>query len=584
VTTTEIGVETMLDIAIRGGEVIDGSGSARYEADVGIQGERIVAVGQVGEAAAEIDASGMIVSPGFIDVHTHFDAQVFWDGQLTPSPLHGVTTALGGNCGFTIAPLSADATDSDYLMRMLARVEGMPLETLQAAVPWGTWASTSEYLDVVDGRLGINAGFMTGHSAIRRTVMGRESTMRVATAEELSAMKRLLHDGLEAGALGFSSSWARTHNGDDGRMVPSRYASRDEILALCSVLEEHDGTSLEFIPMVGPFEPWATDLMAEMSVAAQRPLNWNVMVVRASNLEESMKRLEASSEATQQGGKVVGLTIPMGIATRLSFASGFVLDAIPGWEEAMLLPRAEKLAILSDPIGRRRLDDATRQPSNTLPGITDWSTKMIYDVVASENEQYRGRLVGEIAADMGRDPFDVLCDIAIADDLLTSFGTPPPVDTKADWEARLAVWRDGRAVVGGSDAGAHLDLLATFNYTTVMLEEAVRRHDILSLEEAVHLLTDVQAQLYGIRERGRVTQGWYADLVVFDPLRVGSEQVSMRFDLPGGAGRLYAGANGIGHVLVNGRPVVIDGELTGALNGQLLRSGRDTATPSLGQS
>ena len=311
-TTTEIGVETMLDIAIRGGEVIDGSGSARYEADVGIQGERIVAVGQVGEAAAEIDASGMIVSPGFIDVHTHFDAQVFWDGQLTPSPLHGVTTALGGNCGFTIAPLSADATDSDYLMRMLARVEGMPLETLQAAVPWGTWASTSEYLDVVDGRLGINAGFMTGHSAIRRTVMGRESTMRVATAEELSAMKRLLHDGLEAGALGFSSSWARTHNGDDGRMVPSRYASRDEILALCSVLEEHDGTSLEFIPMVGPFEPWATDLMAEMSVAAQRPLNWNVMVVRASNLEESMKRLEASSEATQQGGKVVGLTIPMG--------------------------------------------------------------------------------------------------------------------------------------------------------------------------------------------------------------------------------------------------------------------------------
>jgi N-acyl-D-aspartate/D-glutamate deacylase len=571
----------MLDIAIRGGHVIDGSGSARRLADVGILGERIVAVGQVDEAVEEIDARGKVVSPGFIDVHTHFDAQVFWDGQLTPSPLHGVTTALSGNCGFTIAPLSADDADSDYLMRMLARVEGMPLETLQTAVPWGTWASTSEYLDAIDGRLGINAAFMTGHSAMRRTVMGQSSTTGVASADQLAAMQRLLHEGLEAGAIGFSSSWARTHNGDDGRMVPSRYASKDEVLALCSVLREHEGTSLEFIPMVGAFEPWAVDLMAEMSVAAQRPLNWNVMVVRASNLVASMDRLEASSEATRQGGKVVGLTIPMSVATRLSFASGFVLDAVPGWEKVMLLPRAEKLAVLADPVGRRRLDEAARQPSNPLPAITDWSTKLIYDVVAPENEQYRGRYVGEIAGEEGRDPFDTLCDIAVADELLTSFGTPTPADTKADWEARLAIWRDERSVIGGSDAGAHLDLLATFNYATVMLEEAVRHYEVLSLEEAVHLLTDVQAQLYGIRKRGLVTKGWFADLVVFDPFQVGSQQVSMRFDLPGGAGRLYAGANGIDHVLVNGAPVVTHGELTGALNGRLLRSGRDTATASL---
>ena len=571
----------MLDIAIRGGHVIDGSGSARRLADVGILGERIVAVGQVDEAVKEIDARGKIVSPGFIDVHTHFDAQVFWDGQLTPSPLHGVTTALSGNCGFTIAPLSADDADSDYLMRMLARVEGMPLETLQTAVPWGTWASTSEYLDAVDGRLGINAAFMTGHSAMRRTVMGQASTTGIASADQLAAMQRLLHEGLEAGAIGFSSSWARTHNGDDGRMVPSRYASKDEVLALCSVLREHEGTSLEFIPMVGPFEPWAVDLMAEMSVAAQRPLNWNVMVVRASNLVASMDRLEASSEATRRGGKVVGLTIPMSVATRLSFASGFVFDAVPGWEKVMLLPRAEKLAVLADPVGRRRLDEAARQHSNPLPTITDWSTKLIYDVVAPENEQYRGRYVGEIAAEEGRDPFDTLCDIVVADELLTSFGTPTPADTKADWEARLAIWRDERSVIGGSDAGAHLDLLATFNYATVMLEEAVRHYEVLSLEEAVHLLTDVQAQLYGIRKRGRVTKGWFADLVVFDPTRVGSQQVSMRFDLPGGAGRLYADANGIDHVLVNGAPVVTNGELTGALNGRLLRSGRDTATALL---
>ncbi len=571
----------MLDLAVRGGTVIDGSGAPRYLADIGITGDRIVTVGEVGEAVDEIDARGRVVAPGFIDVHTHFDAQVFWDGQLTPSPLHGVTTALGGNCGFTVAPLSADAADADYLMRMLARVEGMPLETLQTAVPWGSWTSTSEYLDAVDERLGINAGFMTGHSALRRTVMGSEATARPASPDELSAMERLLHEGIEAGAIGFSSSWARTHNGDDGRMVPSRYASSDELIALCSAVGQHEGTSLEFIPMVGPFEPWAVDLMAAMSSAAQRPLNWNVLVVNTATLAASMERLEASSEARRQGGKVVGLTIPMGVATRLSFASGFVLDAIPGWEEVMLLPRAEKLAVLGDPEGRRRLDEATRRPSNTLPAVTDWSTKVVYDVVAAENEQYRGRSVGDIAADEGRDPFDVLCGIAVADDLLTSFGTPPAVDTKEDWEARLTVWRDRRAVIGGSDAGAHLDLLATFNYTTVMLEEAVRRLAILSLEEAVHLLTDVPARLYGVRQRGRVTPGWYADLVVLDPLTVGSGPVATRFDLPGGAGRLYAEATGVDHVVVNGRRAVADGVLTGSRHGRLLRSGRDTATAPL---
>src|SRR5580698_1951382 len=191
------GGTTMLDRAIRGGTVIDGTGSVRRLADVGIKGDRIVSIGEVGEAAEEIDARGKVVAPGFIDVHTHFDAQVFWDGHLTPSPLHGVTTALGGNCGFTIAPLSNDPSDADYLVRMLARVEGMPLESLQSGVPWGEWRSTAEYLDAVERRLGINAGFMAGHSAIRRVVMGQEATAREATMDEIAAMERLLHEGLD---------------------------------------------------------------------------------------------------------------------------------------------------------------------------------------------------------------------------------------------------------------------------------------------------------------------------------------------------------------------------------------------------
>lgn len=216
-----------------------------------------------------------------------------------------------------------------------------------------------------------------------------------------------------------------------------------------------------------------------------------------------------------------------------------------------------------------------------MRALTEWSSQIIFDVVAPENEQYIGRSIGEIAREQGQDPFDVLCHIVVADDLMTSFGIVPPPTTKEDWEARLSVWRDGRAVIGGSDAGAHVDILATFNYATVLLEHAVRRHQVLSLEEAVHLMTDVQAQLYGLHERGRLSQGWFADVVVFDPDLVGSQEVAMRYDLPGGAGRLYAAANGIDHVLVNGALVVKDGELTGRREGRLLRSGRDTVTASL---
>jgi N-acyl-D-aspartate/D-glutamate deacylase len=572
----------MLDLVIRGGDVIDGTGAARRRADVGIQGDRVVTIGEVpGEAARIIDATGKVITPGFIDVHTHYDAQVFWDGDLTPSPLHGVTTALAGNCGFTIAPLSANLDDGDYLMRMLARVEGMPLEALRTGVPWN-WQSTASYFDEIEGRLGINAGFMTGHSAIRRVVMGDQAVGRPATDDELDRMRRLLRDSLDAGAIGFSSSWARTHNDADGRMVPSRYATHEEIVELCRVTGEFPGTSLEFIPMVGgAFEPWATDLMADMSATAARPLNWNVLTANVANRDASAVRLEAGDIARARGGKVIALLVPMAIGIRLSFASGFVLDAIPGWEGPMALPRDEKLKLLSDPAARKELDEFTKRPDNTMRMVSDWSNKIIFDVVSPDNEQYRGRMIGDIAREEGREPWDVLCDIAVADELRTSFGTLPTGDTRDDWQARIELARDRRTVIGASDAGAHLDMIATFNYATVMLENAVRRHQLLPLEEAVHLLTDVQAQLYGLRERGRVAEGWFADLVVLDPATVGSQEVAMRFDLPQGAGRLYAGSHGIDHVIVNGAPVVSDGELTGSRRGKLLRTGRDTATPSL---
>ena len=569
------------DILITGGDVIDGTGSAPRRADVGIQGDRIVAIGDLDEAAAEtIDATGKVVAPGFVDVHTHFDAQVFWDRRLTPSPLHGVTTALAGNCGFTIAPRRTTRPTPTTSCACWRDVEGMPLESLRSGVPWN-WKSTAEYFGEIDGRLGMNAGFMVGHSAIRRVVMGEESTTREAKAEELEAMRALLRAGLEVGAIGFSSSWARTHTDAEGHMVPSRFASRDEIVALCSTVGEFEGTSLEFIPMVGPFEDWAVELMASMSAAAQRPLNWNVLGVNAKNLAEAEQKLEAGTYAKEHGGRVVTLTVPMSFPVYLSFRSGFILDAMPGWEDIMGLPLDEKLAFFEDDAALAKLDEQSRNDKNPMRMLANWSNLKIHDVVAPENEQYHGRMIGEIAQEEGRSAWEVLVAVARADELNTSFGTVPAPETDDDWKARIQVWRDSRALIGASDTGARLDLLASFNYATEVLGKAVRQRKLLPMEEAISLITDTPAQLYGLKERGRLADGWKADVVVLDPETVGSHDVRMRMDLPGGAGRLYAEADGIDHVLVNGTAIVRDAKLTDARSGTLLRSGRDTRTASM---
>jgi N-acyl-D-aspartate/D-glutamate deacylase len=566
----------VLDLIIRGGDLVDGTGAPRRRADVGVQGDRVVAIGQLDtEAASVIDAAGKVVTPGFIDVHTHFDAQVFWDGALTPSPFHGVTTALAGNCGFSIQPLSGDPGDSEYLLRMLARVEGMPVEALREGVPWD-WRSTSDYLGAVEPKLGINAGFMVGHSAVRRLVMGPESIQRVATSDEIKQMADVLRLAFEAGAIGFSSSWARTHNDADGEMVPSRHATAEELVTLSAVAGEFPGTSLEFIPMIGVFDPWAVDLMTNMTVAAQRPLNWNLLVGSLSE-EEIEKRLAPGEQARARGGEIVALTLPLPVTMRLNFASGFFLDSIPGWEDAMKTTRDERLALFADPAARAELNAAAQSETYALRRLMSWKDHYIYDVEAPENAQYRGARIGDIAEQEGRDAWDVLCDIALADDLKTSFGAATPVLTKEDWEQRIAIVRDGRALLGGSDAGAHLDLLATFNYPTIILAEAVRRYGVLSLEEAIHHMTQEPARLYGIVDRGTVAEGNYADLVVLDPATVASHEVAMRYDLPGDAGRLYAESEGIEHVVVNGSPIVKDGALLPGRAGSLLRSGRDTS-------
>jgi N-acyl-D-aspartate/D-glutamate deacylase len=572
----------MLDTVVRGGMVVDGTGTPGRVADVGLRDGRVVEIGAIDEAAHRtIDAEGKVVAPGFVDVHTHYDAQVFWDTTLSPSPLHGVTTVIGGNCGFSIAPLPAGRPDdAEYLMRMLARVEGMPLSSLEQGVPWD-WTTTADYLDRIDGTLAPNAGFLVGHCAIRRLVMGDASTKGAASAEQVEQMRQVLGDSLAAGALGFSSSWARTHNDADGEMVPSRHATDDELVALCRVVRDHPGTTLEFIPGVPPFEDYAPELMARMSVAANRPLNWNVLFVNAGRDDVTERLLGASDVAAAQGGEVLALTMPDSPAPRLCFDNGFLLDTIPGWEKPMALPHDEKKAMLASAEGRQALRDAAAQGKQAF-GLANWGMYIVNECLTPETRRFEGRSVADIAKEQDQDPFDALLDIVVADDLMTGFGFPPSGNTDDDWKARLAVWRDSRAIVGASDAGAHLDFLATFNYSTALLGKAVRERSLLPIEEAVHLLTDVPARLYGLRERGRLAPGWRADVVVLDPTTIGPEPVRMRFDLPAGAPRLFGGATGVDHVLVNGTEIVDHGEFTDARPGTLLRSGRDTETVEAG--
>jgi N-acyl-D-aspartate/D-glutamate deacylase len=569
----------MLDVLIRGGIVVDGTGAPSRAGDVGIRDGRVVALGEVDEPARRVvDADGRVVAPGFVDVHTHYDAQVFWDPTLSPSPLHGVTTVFGGNCGFTIAPL--EPSEASYLMHMLARVEGMPLSALEAGVPWD-WRSTGEYLDRIEGTLSVNAGFLVGHSALRRVVMGPDGTERAATAEEIEAMAALLRAGLAAGGLGFSSTWADSHNDADGKPVPSRSATLDELVALSAVCGEFEGTSLEFnAQSLGAFTDDVTEAMIRMSVAAHRPLNWNVAFVTAGSLDVTMARLSVSDLARARGGKVVGLTMPLTAVPRFAFSHGFALDMLPGWAPEMARPPADKLRMLADSDERRRLEELAAQPSHVSYNA-NWADRMIYETFTPDTKRYEGRVVGEIAAEESKRPFDALLDIVVADELKTTFGPQPPVVTEADWATRQQVCRDPRAIVGGSDAGAHLDFLTFFNYTTVFLQQSVREQQILGVEEAVHLITEVPAKLYGLRDRGVLAEGAFADVVVFDPDTIGSEPSTMRFDLPSGAGRLYAEATGVDHVFVSGAEIVAGREITDERPGTLVRSGRDTATPSL---
>ena len=574
----------MLDLLIRDAEIVDGTGAPARHGDVGVSNGRIVAVGPPGQvddlAAKPVDAQGQTLAPGFVDLHTHYDAQLFWDPTASPSVQHGVTTVFGGNCGFTLAPAAAD--QHDYLTRMLARVEGMPLDALRAGLDWG-WASFGDWLNRLEGRIAVNAGFLVGHSALRLAAMGSDAVGGEAGPEQIEKMVAVLHDALDAGALGLSTSQSPTHNDAAGQPVPSRSASRDELVALAAGVRDHPGTTLEAI-IPGCLSGFTDDdiaLLTDMSVAADRPLNWNLLGVSSANPDGHQRQLRAFQAAAQRGGRVVALTLPQAMKIRLSFLSGFVLDGLPGWRDTMHLPVPERLTALADPEVRRRLaEGASSKEAGMLRGLAQWDRLVMVETFAAENADATGRSVGEIAAARGGEPFDTLLDIVIADELRTGLSPPLTGDDAADWRARAEVWQHPGAVIGGSDAGAHLDMMCGAIYTTSLLGRGVREHRVITLEEAVRLVTDVPARFYGLTERGRIVPGWHADLVMFDPATIDHGPERTRYDLPSGAPRLVADAYGISSVLVGGVEVCRDGAATGALPGTVLRSGRDTETVS----
>jgi len=440
-------------------------------------------------------------------------------------------------------------------------------------------------LDRVDTGLAINAGFLVGHSTIRRVVMGSRAVGEAAGPKDLAAMIQLVDESLAAGALGLSSSLALSHHDGNGDPVPSRFASVEELVALAGVVGHHPGAVLALNPGVATFDDSHVALMAAMSATANRVLNWNALLVDSVRAGAVGAALALSDRVARAGGQVVAQVAADPRRFYLSFTNGFLLDTLAGWAPLFGLAPPDRVRALGDPATRQMLRAGADHPAygDALRGYTDWGPMTLVETNALDRDgkPFTGRTVDDVAAERHTDALDTLLDLVIADELRTVF-TPPPIgDDDASWTLRAATWCDPRAVIGASDAGAHVDVASSFTYTTSILAGAVRQRNLLSLEEAVHQLTEIPRRVVGLRDRGRVVAGWWADLVIFDHDTVRPAPVHVRADLPGDARRLFAGATGIEHVLVNGVEVVTAGRLTGDHPGRVLRSGRDTETISV---
>ncbi|MFD8235040.1 amidohydrolase family protein [Streptomyces sp. NPDC059696] len=574
----------MLDHVITGATVVDGTGAPGRTADVGIKDGRIAVIGEVTDEARSVeDAAGLVLTPGFVDPHTHYDAQLFWDPYATPSLHHGVTTVVGGNCGFTLAPLHPGRPeDADYTRRMMSRVEGMALVALERGAPW-SWHSFGEYLDALEGRIAVNAGFMVGHCALRRYVMGPQAVGGQPGREQLDAMVRLLREAMDAGAWGLSTTQSTSHSDGDGQPVASRHARPAELLALSRAVGECEGTQIEAIVAgcLDQFSDAEIDLFAEMSAAAGRPLNWNVLTIDAAVPERVPRQLLASEQARKAGGRVVALTMPILTPMNMSLGTFCALNLIPGWGPVLGLPVPERIEKLRDPDVRAELlRRANSKEAGVFRRLANFGRYVIGDTYSEANAGLTGRVVGDIAEERGQEPFGCLVEICARDDLRTVLWPMPTDNDPASWALRAETWQHEDVLLGGSDAGAHLDRMCGAPYTTRFLGDCLRGRKLVGLEQAVKMLTDDPARLFGLRERGRIEEGLHADLVLLDPERIDAGPATLVHDLPGGSPRLDSRALGVRAVWVNGVEAIRDDVVTGAVPGRVLRSGRDTRTVS----
>ncbi len=565
------------DLLVRDGHVVDGSGQSGFQADVAVSNGKVVAVepGISGTATRVIDAQGRIVAPGFIDIHTHFDAQILWDPPLASTVRHGITSVVAGNCGFTVSPVSPG--DGDFIIQMLARVEGMPADALKTGLNW-EWESFGEYVDRLRSRVGVNYLPQIGHSTLRRYAMGDAAFERAATDEEVATMRRLLVEAVRAGARGFSTSTSATHNDSFGRPVPSRLAEKEEFLSLAEALRGSRHPLIGISPgskFVG-INADERSLMVEMATRSGAVVHWNPLVYSAAYPDLHARTLEVSDEARAAGARVVGVYNPGPPGpTRVDLRSGFLFESLPHWKEILRLSIDERCEAMKQAEVRRNLkadfDDDSTMGHLTAHLRQMWPVLTVATVSSEANRKYLGRTVGSIAAEEGSDPMDTMLDIAVRDHLDTVFmnDTVTPSDAAAN-EAMQALTHHPDVVFGGSDAGAHLDFMSNEPLPSRALALRVREQGVLSLEEVVHGFTGRLAEVFGLEGRGVLAPGMAADICVFDLEEIGAGMPYMVNDLPAKSERFVTEPLGIYQTIVNGVIVSDEGEATGTLAGQVL--------------
>src|SRR3954453_22462021 len=463
---------------------------------------------------------------------------------------------------------------------MMAKVEGMPLPALESGVPW-SWNSFAEYLGALDGNVALNVGFLVGHCALRRNVMGTDAVGNEASPDQLDAMLRLLDDSIKAGGLGFSTTLSFTHSDGDGEPVASRGASNDEVLAVCQAVSTREGTTLEYVTSgsLRGFTDEEVEQMAAMTLAGRRPLNWNVLTIDSREPQRYHDQIAACEHARDQGGTAIALTMPTLVEMNMSFRNYCALFMLPDWSDVMSLPVPERIAKLRDPAVRKWMNERAHSPdAGVFSRLASWGRYQIGDTYSEANNGLKGRVVADLAERENKGTFDTLLDLVINDELKTILWPLPSDGDLKSWQMRAEAWDHPLVLVGGSDAGSHLDRMCGAPYTTSFLADTLRGRQLISLERCVQLMTQAPARLFGLRDRGELVEGNHADVVVFDPATVATDEVKLVNDLPGGTARLFADAIGVERVIVNGTTIVNAGTQTGALPGTVLRSGRDTYT------